>query len=91
MKYTNIRVLIARSVRAVDCHQCDDVRECDTVKEAKDFARYALTPAYQQSGEFSEPMNYSRIVADEDGRQICIADYFRKGYVEPVEAEAVTA
>lgn len=86
-KYTNIRVLVARSMQAVDDCQCDDVRECDTVKEAKDFARYALTDAYQQSGEFSEPMNYSRVMIKEDGKDVCLFDLFRKGYVQPVEPE----
>lgn len=87
MKYSNIRVLVGRSVKAVDDGQCDDVKECDTIKEAKEFARHSLTEAYQRSGEFSEPMNYARVAADEDGQRICVADYFRKGYVEPVEKD----
>jgi len=83
VKYSNIRVLVARSVAAVDAGQCDDVRECDTIKEAKDFARHALTTEYQRSGEFSQPMNYSRVMATEQGQDVCVADYFRKGYREP--------
>lgn len=86
-KYTNIRVLVARSMQAVDDCQCDDVLECDTVKQAKDFARYALTDAYQQSGELSAPMNYSRVMACKDNRDVCLHDYFRKGYVAPVEPD----
>ena len=85
MKYTNIRVLVARSQEAVNRGSCDDVRECDTIAEAKKFARYALTEAYQQSAEMSEPMNYSAVMADEDGSDVCVADYFRKGYVPAVE------
>jgi hypothetical protein len=91
--YSNIRVLVARSQSAVQDGQCDDVRECDTIAEAKKFARYSLTPAYQQSAGMSAPMNYARVVADEAGREyidndngeVCVADYFRKGYVIPVE------
>jgi hypothetical protein len=91
MKYSNIRVLVARSMEAVDDGQCDDVRDCDTIKEAKEFARYSLTAAYQASNEFSEPMNYARVMADEDGRDVCVHDFFRKGFVpmardaDPVE------
>lgn len=88
MKYKNIRVLVARSQEAVR-NSCDDVRECDTIKEAKDFARYSLTSEYQASGEFSEPMNYAAVMADEDGRDVCVADYFRKGYVAPVESDGL--
>lgn len=87
MKYTNIRVLVARSQEAA-VNSCDDVRQCDTIKEAKDFARYSLTVAYQESGEFSEPMNYAAVMAEEDGREVCVTDYFRKGYVAPVEVES---
>lgn len=92
MKYTNIRVLVARSVRAVDDGQCDDVRPCDTIKEAKAFARYALDrkSAYQSSNEMTEPMNYARVMADETGYadNVCVADFFAKGYSEPVEVES---
>lgn len=82
-KYSNIRVLVARSQEAAR-NSCDDVRECDTVAEAKKFARHSLTLEYQASGEFSEPMNYAAVMADEDGREVCLYDYFRKGYVAPV-------
>lgn len=80
-KYTNIRVLVATSQQAIDDRQCDDVRECDTIKEAKTFARYSLTEAYQQSGEFSSPMNCARVMACEDDRDVCIDEFWRKGYV----------
>lgn len=85
MKYSNIRVLVARSMQAVDGGQCDDVRECDTIREAKEFARYSLTLAYQQSCEMSEPMNYARVMAVEGGSDVCVADFFRRGYSEPVQ------
>lgn len=93
-KYSNIRVLVARSQQAVNDGQCDDVRTCDTIAEAKKFARYALTPAYQASGEFSEPMNYAQVRATEEVRgqqreDVCVADYFRAGYSEPVESDGL--
>lgn len=63
-KYQNIRVLVARSQQAVFDGQCDDVRQCDTIAEAKKFARSA-----DRRGEQRE--------------DVCVADYFRKGYCEP--------
>lgn len=80
-KYSNIRVLVARSVQAVEDSSCDDVRNCDTIAEAKKFARYSLTPEYQMSGEFSEPMEYARVVADENEREVIITEFYRKGFV----------
>jgi hypothetical protein len=77
-KYSNIRVLVGRSQDAVENNSCDDVRECDTAAEAKKFARYSLTPAYQASGEFTTPMGYAKVVADENGSEVCLADYFSK-------------
>lgn len=78
-KYTNIRVLVARSQEAFETG-CDDCRDCDTIGEAKKFARYSLTEAYRQSGEFSEPMNCARVMAQEDGRDVCVEEYWRKGW-----------
>ena len=86
MKYSNISVLVARSQEAVESGSCDDCRNCDTIAEAKKFARYALTPDYQQCAEMSAPMNYAKVVATEDGHEVCVADFFRKGYVAPVAA-----
>jgi hypothetical protein len=86
MKYTNIRVLVGRSRRQVDDRRCEDVRECDTLKEAKAFAKYALTEEYRASGELSELMNNSRVMATEDEREVCLEDYTRKGYEEPADA-----
>lgn len=68
--------------------QCDDVRDCDSLKEAKEFARYALTPAYQQSGEFSEPMNVARVMAFDGTANFSPVEYVRKGYVEQVAVES---
>ncbi len=84
MKKENIRVLVGRTQDAVNSrdNQCDDVREFDTIKEAKDFAKYALTDAYQQSGEMSQPMGYSAVMRGDE----CLYDYFRK---EPRPAPAV--
>lgn len=70
-----LRVLVARSQEAFR-NGCDDVRECDTVKEAKAFARYSLTEAYQKSGEFSEPMNCARVMRGDE----CLEEYWRKGW-----------
>lgn len=92
MKYNNIRVLVARSQFAAQSDSFDDVRPCDTIAEAKKFARYALDPksAYQSSNEMAEPMNYAEIRADEDGRDVCVDCFWRRGYSEPVMAEEAT-
>lgn len=82
MKYSNIRTLVARSQQAVDDGQCDDVRPADTIREAKSFARYALTVDYQHSGEFSERMGYARVMACEDGSDVCVFDLVRPGYTQ---------
>jgi len=89
-KFSNIRVLVARSLAAIEAGQCDDVAEgFDSIKEAKVFAKHALTDAYQHSAEMSEPMNVARIKADERGwyDDVIVADFYRKGYVEAVAAE----
>lgn len=70
-----IRVLVARSIEKFE-GGCDDVRECDTMKEAREFARYALTESYQHSGEFSEPMNCTRIMRGDE----LVAEFWRKGW-----------
>jgi hypothetical protein len=87
-----IQVLVGRSRRAIDDMGADDVRTCDTLKEAKTFAKYALTLAYQRSGEMSEPMNYARItVCNRVGdRDEIHSEYIRPGYDE-TRAELVAA
>jgi hypothetical protein len=87
-----IQVLVGRSRRAIDDMGADDVRTCDTLKEAKAFAKYALTLAYQQSGEMSEPMNYARIIICQPNgvRDDFHSEYFRPGYDE-TRAELVSA
>jgi len=56
----------------------DHERECDTLKEAKQWARYLLT---KEADKFyneneCEPLTYTRVVRDSDG--CVIADFFRK-------------
>jgi hypothetical protein len=60
------------------CHgggTCTD-RECDTLKDAKQWAMYLLTPEADKFYNDGEPLTYTRIVRNSDG---CImADFFRK-------------
>jgi hypothetical protein len=70
-----IYVEVGRSMEQVANRQSDDVRKCDTIKEAKDFARHSLTEEYRRANEFTEPMNYARVMV----RDECRYDYFRKG------------
>ncbi len=78
MKYTNIEVQVAPTQEANSLGQNYDARPCDTVKEAKAFAKYALTVEYQQSAELSEPMGYSCVTAFDGTARVCLYDYFRK-------------
>ena len=82
-KYSNIRVLAARSTKAIDDRQCDVDRNCDTLKEAKAFAHHCLTAEYQLAGEMSEPLNVARVLADEQGREVCLGDFTRPNYYDP--------
>ncbi len=102
MKYSNIRVLVARSLEDFDSRPCTitDCREgFDTVKEAKEWARYALTPEYLTSNEMTEPVNVARVMVDEEDetawrtggfRSVCLVEYWRKGWKPaplPVEVD----
>jgi hypothetical protein len=81
MKYSNIRVLAAQTVEQVENGQCDEVRNCDTVKEAKLFARYVMDPksGYLASNEFSKPMACCRVMAEEQGgNDVCLDDRYAK-------------
>lgn len=78
-----IRVLIARSQRAVESGQSDDVIQCDTLKEAREKAKHSLTTEYVRLTEVSEPMNYARVMKDDE----IVAEYWRKGYQEPKDEE----
>ncbi len=88
MKTTNIRVLVARTQEAFE-KGCDDVVNFDTLKEARAFAKRALTPEYQAMIESSEPMNCTRVMGAEDNREVCFNEYWRKGWQPApiVEAE----
>ena len=81
-----IEVRVARTQEAVLNHQCDDVRECDTIAEAKKFAKYALSKECQASCEMSEPMGYAQVIVDGE----CLYDYFSKAEsARLAKAEAV--
>ena len=64
MRYQNITVEAARTREAVEASQCDVVRQCDTMKEAKTYARRALTDEFMRSSEASEPNKFSRVIVD---------------------------
>lgn len=73
MRYQQIKVLAARTQELADDGQWEVERECDTVKEAKDYAKYCLTDAHMQSAEASEPLAYAQVVADGE----VLADFWR--------------
>lgn len=70
-----IFVLAGESQEDVLNGQCSVSHECDTVKEARDRAKYVLTDAFQQSCEMARPLGYSQVVVNGE----CRYDYFRKG------------
>lgn len=89
MKYSNIRVLMGDSFRALDYGQSGDVQEFETVngpQGAKAFARRCLTPEYAALVEMSSPFNVSRVLVDEEGRTVILCEHHRKGYAEPIVA-----
>ena len=72
MRYQSIQVLTARTLEQIENCPFDN-RKCDTIKQAKAFAKYCLTDAYQHSAEFSEPMTVSRVIADGE----ILEEYYR--------------
>lgn len=69
-----IEVRAAYTQDAVLNHQCDEVRECDTIAEAKKFAQYCLTQEYADAREMSTRMGYAAVMVGEE----CRYDYFKK-------------
>lgn len=68
-----IQVLAAASIDALDERGYDvDSFHCDTLKEAKELAKYYISDEYANVSE-SDPLGYSRVVVD----GMCVADYFR--------------
>lgn len=74
MKTKQITVEAARTQLQVEAGQCDVVQDFDTVKEAKDRAKYYLTDEFRQASEASERLGYARVLVDGN----CVADYFGK-------------
>lgn len=64
MRYQNITVEAASTREAVESSQCDVVRQCDTIKEAKAYARRTLTDEFAREAEASEPNRFSRVICD---------------------------
>lgn len=64
-------------------------QECDTLKEAKQRAKYSLTVDFQRSGEMSEPFNYARVVVYDGPSYARVetlhSEFWRVGYNEPQE------
>jgi len=73
---------VARSLRAIDASQCDEVRDCDTIREAKEYAQRVLTDEHQRLCEYSEPMNVAIVKAFDGTANVCLAEYIRPGYRE---------
>ncbi len=59
-------------VRAYGCEL--EYSHFDTLKEAKEKAKYYLTEDYRRSSEASDRLGYSQVL--KDGK--CIYDYFAK-------------
>jgi hypothetical protein len=74
MKWHDIEIRAGRTQEDVLRGQCDVITKCDTIKDAKNKARYYLTDYFQQSAELSEPLGYSQVVVNGE----CRYDYFRK-------------
>ncbi len=78
MKYNYIEVRAARTQQDVLNCQCDEIRQCDTIKEAKEYAKYVLTNDFQKVNEMSEPLQYAAIYAGNGDltRKDIVYDFF---------------
>lgn len=58
--------------------QCDIIFEVDTIKEAKERAKYYVSGDYEKylGADAGEPMRYSQVTVDGEFH----SDYFKKGY-----------
>lgn len=72
MKYKSIEVRAARTQQLVLDGQCDVIQSCETIKEAKERAKYYLTVKFADLCEVYQTLGYSQVIADGE----CIADYF---------------
>lgn len=72
-------VLAASTQRDVEDGQCDVERSFDSLKPAKEYARYCLTEEARVSAEASETLGYSAVYDTKGGDRVCVADYFGAG------------
>lgn len=84
MKRT-IAVLAAESQTVLEHSGAAVSFEFDTIREAKERAKYYLTEEYRVRSEASERLGYSQVVVDGE----CVADYFGKGGFTPDQAEEI--
>lgn len=73
-----ITLLVASTQTAVLNRQCDIVYDYDTIKEAKERAKYYVSGDYEKylGADAGEPMRYAQILVDDKIH----SDYFKKGY-----------
>ena len=73
-----IEVLAASTQTDVLDHQCDIVEDRDTIKEARQRAKYYVSGEYEKylGDDAGEPMRYARVMVDGQ----CHDEYFAKGY-----------
>ena len=78
MREKKIEVRAATTQTAVLDHQCDIVQDCETIKEAKERAKYYVSGDYEKylGADAGEPMRYAQVVVDDEVH----TDYFAKGY-----------
>jgi hypothetical protein len=69
-----ITVLAAPSLDSFDQFGPAMEWEMETVKTAKERAKYLLTDTYQHTAEMSQPFGYAQVCVNGE----CVADFFRK-------------
>ena len=88
MNTKTITVLAASTQRDVLEKNCDvEYTHFETLKEARERAKYILTDDHMRHIESSVPMNYSQVILNGE----CVSDYFRKGYNEDTYARQIVA
>lgn len=73
-----IELRVATTQTDVLNHQCDIVFELDTIKEAKERAKYYVSGDYEKylGADANEPMRYAAVYVNDE----LIYDFFKKDY-----------
>lgn len=72
MSHKIIKVLAARSQEQLENDGADVEQEFDTLKDARERAKYYLSETFRLTSEASERLGYSQVLVNDE----CVNDYF---------------